>query len=75
MSTTLRVTLIIAVVIYFILILIFLKNKALELKYTLLWLLAGLVMGIMVIFPQVLTWGVRILGIQTNMNGLYIMYP
>ena len=44
---TLRITLIIAVVCYFIIILYFLKQKALNLKYTLLWIVAGLVMGIL----------------------------
>lgn len=38
---TLRVTLIVAVVCYFAIILYFLKKKALNLKYTLLWLVAG----------------------------------
>ena len=50
--STLRVTLIAAVICYFIIILYFLKNRALNLKYTLLWLLAGVVMGILVIFPD-----------------------
>ena len=51
----------------------FLKRKALELKYTLLWLLAGIVMGAFIIFPQLLTYMVRILGIETPMNGLYVL--
>ena len=45
----------------------------LELKYTLLWLLAGVVMGIMIFFPQLLVKFVRILGIESNMNGLYVL--
>lgn len=39
-SSTLRIVLIIGVIIYFVMILMFLKNKALALKYTLLWLVA-----------------------------------
>ncbi len=69
---TLRITLIIAVVCYFIVILHFLKNKALNLKYCLLWLLAGGVMGILVVFPQLLVRMIRLFGIQDNMNGLFI---
>ena len=38
---TLRLTLIIAVICYFFVILYFLKQKALNLKYTLLWLVRG----------------------------------
>ena len=71
-GTTLRIALIIAVICYFIVILKFLKDKALSLKYTLLWLFAGAVMGILVIFPNTLTYIVRLIGIQSNMNGLFI---
>ena len=51
---SLRITLLIAVILYFIIILFYLKNKALELKYTLLWIFAGIIMLLMVIFPQIL---------------------
>ena len=71
--STLRVTLIIAVICYFIIILYFLKQRALNLKYTLLWLLAGVVMGLLVIFPELLVYVIHIFGIEDNMNGLFIM--
>ena len=45
----------------------------LELKYTLIWLVAGCVMGIMIFFPETLIWFVRLLGIESNMNGLFVM--
>ena len=70
---TLQITLSVAVVCYFIIILYYLKRKMLELKYTLIWLAAGLVMGIMIYFPELLVKFVRILGIESNMNGLYIL--
>ena len=69
---TLRLTLIIALVCYFIVILYFLKQKALNLKYTLLWLVAGAVMGVLVGVPDLLTRIIHIFGIQDNMNGLFI---
>lgn len=68
----LQIVLIIAIVVYFIIILYFLKKRALELKYTLIWLMAGAVMLVLVVFPQLMTWIIRILGIQSSMNGLYI---
>lgn len=71
--STLRLTLCIAVVCYFILILYYLKKRMLELKYTLIWLLAGVVMGIMIFFPELLVVFVRLLGIESNMNGLYVL--
>ena len=71
--TTLRVTLIVAVLCYFFLILFFLKKKALSLKYTLLWILAGIILGIMVLFPNLLSIITHFLGFESNMNGLFIL--
>lgn len=70
---TLRIVLIIAVIIYFAIVLIFLKNKTLELRYTLLWLVAGVVLAILVAWPQLLSRCVVLIGIQSNMNGLFVM--
>lgn len=69
----LRIVLIIALIIYFVIILIFLKNRTLELKYTLLWMVAGGILAILVAWPEILSGFVRLIGIQTNMNGLFIM--
>lgn len=71
--STLRFFLIAAVICYFIIILYFLKQRALNLKYTLLWILAGVVMGLFVIFPDLLVRIIHIFGIEDNMNGLFIM--
>ena len=71
-SSTLRIVLTIGVITYFIIILMFLKNKAITLKYTLLWLAAGVVLGIMVVWPESLRIFVKLLGITSNMNGLFI---
>ena len=71
--STLRFFLIAAVICYFIIILYFLKQRALNLKYTLLWLLAGVVMGLLVIFPELLVRVIHMFGIEDNMNGLFII--
>ena len=73
LPVNLRILLTIALVIYFGLILLFLKNKAIELKYTLLWLLAGIVMALLVAFPNTLPWFLKAIGITGNMNGLFII--
>lgn len=70
---TLRIVLIVAIIVYFIMILIFLKNKTLELRYTLLWMFAGMILAVLVIWPELLSSLVRLAGIQSNMNGLFIM--
>ena len=71
---TLQITLSIAVVCYFIIILYYLKKKMLELKYTLIWLVAGMIMGIMIYFPDLLVRFVRLLGIESNMNGFTALW-
>ena len=71
--SNLRVVLIIGVIAYFVIILMFLKKKALSLKYTLLWLLAGVVLGVMVVLPKLLIWFIHLLGITGTMNGLFII--
>ena len=73
LPVNLRITLIAAICFYFILILLFLKRRSLELKYTLLWLFAGLFMGLAVVFPKILDYLTRLLGIKSTMNGLYIV--
>ena len=70
---TLRVILIIGLFFYFVVILIFLKNKTLELRYTLLWMLAGAILEVFVIWLKALSMIVGLAGIQSNMNGLFIM--
>lgn len=73
LPVTLRIVLCVAVLIYFILICIFLKNKVLELKYTLLWILTGICMAIMIFYPRALVCIIRLLGIDSLMNGLYLI--
>ena len=70
---TLRVVLSIGVLLYYVIILYFLKQKALELKYTLLWLGAGVVMLLFIIFPRILVWLIQCLGVESPMNGLFFL--
>lgn len=72
LPSTLRTVLICAVSIYFIIILMFLKYKAIILRYTLTWLAAGAVLGVMIIWPESLGLFARAFGIESNMNGLFI---
>lgn len=69
----LRTSLIIAVVVYFIIVLYLLKKRAVSLKYTLLWIAAGVIMGILVIWPEIMVFIDNLIGIQSTMNGLFIM--
>lgn len=69
----LRISLLLALACYFILILIFLKRKDISLKYTLLWIFSGAFMGVLVIWPELLRKIIDMIGIESNMNGLFIM--
>lgn len=73
LSTSLRIFLSIGILVYFFLIILFLKRKALSLKYTLLWILAGILMGVLVIFPQLIHFVIDIIGIKSVMNGLFTL--
>ena len=74
LPTRLMITLGVALTAYFILILIFLKHRAIELRYTLLWIFSGIVMGIMLLFPQAFRAFINLLGITSTMNGLFIFF-
>lgn len=67
----LRILLLIAVCIYFVMIFHLLKRKTLNLKYTLLWLASGFIMLILVAFPQLLQSFAKLVGIYSPMNALF----
>lgn len=74
LSVKLIITLGIALAAYFVLILVFLKNRAIELRYTLLWIFSGIVMGVMLLFPQAFRAFINLLGITSTMNGLFVFF-
>ena len=71
MSTSLRIFALVLITIYFVVILSLLKRKKFALKYSLLWFLAGILMLIIVIWPNILVWGANLLGIEVASNGLF----
>jgi len=73
MSIYLRISLGIVVIAYFWCIIYLIKKKMLLLKYILLWLFTGIVMGILILFPQLLNLFVQVVGIQTPMFGLFLV--
>ena len=69
----LQVILMIVMVCYFIMIYHFLRNQLLLLKYSLLWILAGIVLGVMVLCPKSLQWMAELVGIYTDINLLFLL--
>lgn len=70
MSPTLRFVLIGAMIFYFVLLISFVRSRGLNLRYFLLWLVMGLVLMLLIIFPGILPVMARLLGIQSEMNAL-----
>lgn len=71
MTSTLRTVLSIVIILYFFIVVKLLKRKSLALKYTLLWLLMGIVMTVFVIFPDLLALVGHAVGILDGMNALF----
>lgn len=73
MSILLRCFSIFLIIAYFLLIFYLLKRKKFSLRYSLLWLFSGLIMLILVIFPDLLVNITRFFGIEIASNGLFAM--
>ena len=70
-ATKLQVVLLAAVCVYFLIVFRLLKGKTLNIKYTLLWLASGMVMLILVMFPQLLESFALLVGIYAPINALF----
>lgn len=71
MNISLRISLLIALVIYFLCIYMMLKRGKLNLKYSLLWIFCGVVMFFAVLMPNVLEQLAQWVGILNYLNGLF----
>lgn len=73
MTTTLRILIFIGILSYYVLIFYFLRKRELALKYTLLWMIAGVIMLLFDLFPQLLTFMVHLFGIELPVNGIFAL--
>lgn len=71
MASILRFSLMFAILLYFIFIMYFLRKKALNLKYCILWIVSGFIMLLFVLFPQLLDQLSHMLGIVSPVNTLF----
>lgn len=71
LSTSLKTAILIAIAIYYIILVVLLRQKKLALRYTLLWMLSGLMMLLVTVFPQILEGITHLLGIQLLSNALF----
>lgn len=73
MSLNLRVFLIVGVLIYLLIIIHLLRKKDLNLKYSLIWLLTGLIMLIVSFFPEIIYKLSNIIGIYDVTNTVFMV--
>lgn len=62
-----------AVFCYFIMIYYYLKRQRLLLKYTLIWILVGLALTVLVIYPPIMPWATKLLGMYSDSNLLFLI--
>lgn len=70
-SIRLQIISLIGLMIYFGGIIYLLKKKTISLKYTLMWIFAGIIMGINIVFPKLLYLGSKLLGIEVASNAIF----
>ena len=71
-SNTLRTTLIIGSVLFFVFIINMVRTKKLELKYALIWIITSLSFIIMSVFPKTVFTVARVLEIEVASNALFL---
>ena len=71
MDISLKIFAFIVILFYFVVVLGFLRKKKFDLKYSLLWLLAGIIMFLVVAFPNFIIWVTGNMGIKVASNGIF----
>ena len=69
-TSRLQIFAVTAVIVFLAGMILLLKQKKLELKYSLLWLLGGLIMLILALFPQLLDSFSALVGVYSPVNAL-----
>ncbi len=70
-SGRMQIFAIVASVVFLLVMIHLLKQKRLDLKYSLLWLLSGVIMLALAIFPQLLDEFAHLIGIYSAVNALF----
>lgn len=74
MSMALRISLLLGILVYLILIFVLLRKKSLNLKYSLLWIFMAIVLFVMVIFPKIVTFIAHLIGIVSPINAIFLAF-
>lgn len=73
MDSFLRISLLLAIIVYFFSLFYMLKKGQLELKYTILWIFGGIGMFFIVLFPTGFMKMMKAIGIINPLNGIFAM--
>ena len=72
-TTVFRIILLVCVLIYLLVILALMRRGRMSLKYSLIWFLSGVILLICVIFPQVIRFFTRLMGIYSDTNAVFFI--
>ena len=73
MTTVFRIILLVCVIVYLLVILALMRRGRMSLKYSLIWCLSGVILLICVIFPQVIRFFTRLMGIYSDTNAVFFI--
>ncbi len=73
MTTVFRIILLVCVLVYLLVILALMRRGRMSLKYSLIWFLSGVIMLICAIFPQVIRFFTRLMGIYSDTNAVFFI--
>lgn len=73
MTGIFKTILLIGVLLYLMLIIYLMKKGRMSLKYSLVWFLAGLVLLVCALFPQIVRFFTDLLGIYSEVNGVFFI--
>lgn len=73
MTTLFRVILLVCVLVYLAVILMLMRKGRMSLKYSLIWFLAGVVLLVCAIFPQMIRFFTHLLGVYSETNAVFFV--
>ncbi len=74
MELSLRIFLAAALLIYFAVMFFLLKKGRLILKYTLLWIISGILLILFLIFPEIVFRGSALIGVSNPVNAVFLLF-
>ena len=74
MGLALRISLLVAIAVYLVLIVVLLRKKSFTLKYSLLWMFMAAVLIVMVAFPEIVECLADAIGVASYINAIFMAF-